>query len=487
MKKNRLTGIMTVVIAILLSFLLTACGPNGTGGNSDGGDTTPDVGGSPPDVGGTTPDVGGDGGGDGEIEYPYIGKTWGMAELIETDESEDASSPQIAFDSSGNAIAVWHQHDGSRNNIHANRFTAGEGWGTAERIETDDSGDASSPRVAFDPDGNAFAVWYQYNGSSYSILANRYVAGVGWDTAELIGIGDTGEVSSPRMAFDLDGNAIVVWHQYDGSRSNIYANKYVASVGWGAPEFIETDDRGDALYPQIAFESGGNAIAVWYQYDGSRRNIYANRYVAGAGWDTAELIGTGDTGEASSPQIAFDPDGDAIAVWHQYDGSRYSIYGNRYSVGVGWDAAGRIETDDTGDAFSPQIAFDSDGNAIAVWHQYDGSINNIHANRFVAGAGWGMAGLIETDDTGDASSPQVAFDPDGNAVAVWYQYDGSRNNIKANTYVADKGWRAAECIETEDSGNASSPQIAFDPDGNAIAVWYQYDGSRYSIYVNGYR
>jgi hypothetical protein len=205
------------------------------------------------------------------------------------------------------------------------------------------------------------------------------------------------------------------------------------------------------------------------------------------GWDTRQLIGTGDTGEASSPQIAFDLDGNAIAVWHQYDGSRYSIYANKYVSGEGWGTAGRIETDDSGDAFSPQIAFDLNGNAITVWHQYDGSRNNIHANRFAADTGWGTAGRIETDDSGDASSPQVAFDPDGNAVAVWYQYDGSRNNIKANTYVADMGWRAAECIETEDSGNASSPQIAFDPDGNAIAVWYQYDGSRYSIYVNGYR
>jgi hypothetical protein len=47
---------------------------------------------------------------------------WGTAELLETDNAGDAAFPQIAFDSSGNAIAVWDQNDGTRTNIYANRF-----------------------------------------------------------------------------------------------------------------------------------------------------------------------------------------------------------------------------------------------------------------------------------------------------------------------------------------------------------------------------
>jgi len=34
--------------------------------------------------------------------------------------------------------AVWYQSDGARDNIRANRFSAGSGaWGTAQAIETD--------------------------------------------------------------------------------------------------------------------------------------------------------------------------------------------------------------------------------------------------------------------------------------------------------------------------------------------------------------
>jgi len=41
-----------------------------------------------------------------------------------------------------------------------------------------------------------------------------------------------------------------------------------------------------------------------------------------------------------------------------------------------------IETDNVGDAFVPQIAVDGSGNALAVWHQFDGTVFNIWANRF---------------------------------------------------------------------------------------------------------
>ena len=111
--------------------------------------------------------------------------------------------------------------------------------------------------------------------------------------------------------------------------------------------------------------------------------------------------------------------------------------GNSSSGGVSvrdglWGNAQLIETDDTGDANSPQIVFDTNGNALAVWPQGDGTRNNIWANRYAAGS-WGNAELIESD-TGDTFDPQIAIDPAGNALAVWQQFDSMRNNIQANRF-----------------------------------------------------
>src|SRR5713226_5301863 len=105
------------------------------------------------------------------------------------------------------------------------------------------------------------------------------------------------------------------------------------SKAWGTAQLIETDNAGDAFYPQIAVDAGGNATAVWTQFDGTRNNIWANRFSAGSGaWATAQLIETNDVGPASDSEIVFDAGGNAIAVWEQFDGTRYNIWANLYQT-----------------------------------------------------------------------------------------------------------------------------------------------------------
>lgn len=102
--------------------------------------------------------------------------------------------------------------------------------------------------------------------------------------------------------------------------------------------------------------------------------------------------------------------------------------------------AAKIETDDISSATLPQIAIDNNGNAIAVWSQSDGTRFNILANYYTAGSGWATAELIETDDVSDAANPRLAFDSNGNAMGIWYQSDGIRNNIWSNYFTAGSGW-----------------------------------------------
>ena len=352
---------------------------------------------------------------------------------------------------------------------------------TAELVESN-AASALYPQIALDAHGNAIAVWIQLDGAGQNVWANRYDAGTGWGTAELIETDNAGNAFYPQIALDLNGNAIAVWFQSDGTRYNIWANRYVAGTGWGTAELIESDNAGNAFYPQIALDPNGNAISVWFQSDGTRTNIWANRYVAGTGWGTAELIETDNVGEAATPQIAFDQSGNAIAVWYQSDGTRTNIWANRYDASTGWGTAGLIETDNAGDALYPQITFDQSGNAIAVWNQSDGTRYNIWANRYVAGTGWGTAELIETDNAGNALYPQIAFDQSGTAIAVWVQSDGTTQNIWTNRYIAGTGWGTAALIETN-PGYAESPQIATNTNSNAIAVWAQFDGGGYNIWA----
>lgn len=425
-------------------------------------------------------------------------KDWGTASLIEADDTGSAAFPQIAFDASGNAIAVWQQHDGTRYNIWANRYTVASGWGTAELIETDNAGDASWPRIVIDASGNALAVWSQNNAAAISsIWANRYTVGSGWGTAVMIET-DTGQAYSVEIAGDARGNAMAVWTQHDGTRFSIWANRYTAGSGWGIAELIETGNNGDAAQPQIAIDPNGEAHAVWQYFDGLRRGVWSNRFtVSGTGWGTAQRVET-NVGDAYYPQVVMDSNGRAFAVWVQRDdGIYYNTWANSYTAS-GWGTATLIENE-AGDGGYPHLAVDAAGNVLAVWRLFNDG-NQIWSNRYVAASGgWGTAVPVAISTALNPPTvppgipvysvePRIAVDSTGDALVVWHQSDGDRYNIWSSRYTASRGWGTAELLEMDDgASSASYPQIAIDGDGNAIAVWRQFDGSRYNVWANHYQ
>ena len=348
--------------------------------------------------------------------------------------------------------------------------------------------------VAVDPDGNVTAVWSQSDGVRYNIYANRYTPGGGWGIAELIETSNEAAARyySPEMAIDPDGNVTAVWCQSDGVRYNIYANRYTPSEGWGTAELLGASDT-ESAYPKVGIDPDGNVTAVWSQY----LAIYANRYTPSEGWGTAERIDSYDpplgTGSGNIlPDVAVDLDGNAIAVWVGRVSSgglsrRDDIWANRYTPGGGWGVPELIETNDgmydtLGYPDSRvSVAVDLDGNATAVWNQseYDTG-TSIWANRYTPGGGWGVPELIENRFY--VWRPAVVVNPSGNAIAVWQTgyFSSSPTSIWSNRYTPSGGWGLAEQIETQDPGGpggGTQPDVVVDLDGNATAAWQWYSSA----------
>jgi len=395
-------------------------------------------------------------------------RNWGAAQLIETDDIVTAVNPQIAFDPYGNGIAVWEQSQ-----ILSNRYTYGSDWGTVNIIET---GTGNLPQIAIDPQGNAIVVWQQYDGTWWNIWANRYNPLVGWGTAELIGTKDSIDSYQPHIAIDSQGNAIAVWYQGNRPTYSIWVNRYTHGTGWGKAENIETYETNYLNPPQMAVDSQGNAIVVWGKTDGTRDRIWAKRYSNGSGWGNAELIGTDNAVDANDPQVVIDQQGNAFAIWHQWDNQNNNILATRYMSGSGWSEPISIGSDTLGGIDSyPRLAVDAKSNVVAVWGWAD-----IRTNRYTPSSGWGITEIINTEKSLGADKPQVVVDTLGNALVVWTQPD---NTIWYNRYLFDKGWTKARIIKTGNSYFPIWPQIAIDPQGNAIAIWSQSDGMRYSIWA----
>jgi len=414
---------------------------------------------------------------------------WGSEELISKEPGNWAyayeHSLDVAADSFGNAIAVWTQLNGMEFSVWANRYVAGIGWGTAELLEGE-PGNASDANIAVDPAGNAIAVWAQYSDIASDIMAIPYVAGVGWETPARIGAPQAppAYVQGPHVAMDPGGSAIAVWDQWNVTRS-VQANRYVAGIGWGTVELLQNrSDYGNP--PVVATDSAGNAIAVWHRSDPTYwwKYLWASRYVAGVGWEPPELIDTvrGNGVSGFLPDIAFDPAGNAIVV-HDNSGGRTVVRAQRYIAGIGWETPELIDMGSS--ARGPRLAVDSSGNAITAWTQWTPtSCCNIWASRYVAGIGWGRPEPLEAEP-GDAYLVSVAGNPSGNVIAVWSQSDGVYYNTVASRYVPGTGWGAPELIETT-SGDVFSTAVAMDPGGNASAVWMQLNWGEISVWANRY-
>ncbi|MBI5512069.1 MAG: hypothetical protein HY903_25200 [Deltaproteobacteria bacterium] len=389
-----------------------------------------------------------------------------------------ATDPRVATDPSGNVLAVWRQGV-SVFNAKADRYAVGVGWGTDQALETDVN-NVVAIEVCTDGVGNGFAVWSQSDGTRRNIWAARYRGALAtWGAAALLDTNDNGANAS-RVAADAAGNAAAVWYQSNGVRVRVFSARYAAGVGWGAPVGLDAAN-GDSAMPRIAMHAAGVATAVWMQDDGTRDSIFANRY--DGAWGAAAALESG-TGDADAPQVGVSQNGTVIAVWAQTDGARYNIWYNRYTTA--WGTAARIASD-THDGRDPHLALDANGNAVAVWRQNDGSRDNVVASRFTAvSASWSPPVLIETNNgavgaVGTAGGPQVTIAGDGSAVAVWPQSDGIQFNIWANRFDAAAGaWGAAKRIESA-ANDAMDPAITADGGGNATAIWQQGNGAANDI------
>lgn len=429
-----------------------------------------------------------------QINLPFRTRDgrWGAPVLLESLDTGNASRPQIAMNTDGVAVAVWSQSDGVRSRIWFNRYEPGIGWSEAMLLGPASAHDAYSPDVGIDDQGNAIVVWHQTDSTSYNVWWSRLTKNTGFSNPQPL----TSAISAgnARIAMSKFGDAVVVWSQAPqvamGSRSEIWARRYAAAGGWGFASTLQSDFAFGSIDPQIAIEPNGNAIAVWAQSDGVRFHVWTNRASATGAWAGAQALENHNVGVSASlhPQVAIDPHGNAIAVWQQPDGVRTNIWASRLANGA-WGSPTLLENDDVGPAFIPQIAVDAAGNAIVVWTQSGPAFTDIVARRFVAGIGWETPTRLETMES-NAQTPQLAITEKGAAHVVWKQFRNStRYDIASARYAPAGGWNDAKFVGNQDAGasqNSDEPQVAVDAHGNALAVWSRSESSRTDIWGNSF-
>ena len=250
-------------------------------------------------------------------------------------------------------------------------------------------------------------------------------------------------------------------------------------MGWQTPAPLESQTTATANLAGVALSSDGTGMIVW-QKSGARNTLMATHFIPNGGgdggtdWQVPMQVSNSvnDIGYTYNGAVAMDASGDAMAVYYSWNDTHgYTAFAALYKAAVGWQAP--VAIDQPYDwSFNPVVSMNAAGKAVAVWEVWNGAYYSIFANRFIPGTGWGTAQAIES--TANYSvSPTVAVDGAGNAIATWYEEDGSTYHVYAAQFSTTLGWLPPFSVET--SANwAIYPSVAMDAGGNGVVTWIEY-------------
>jgi hypothetical protein len=395
----------------------------------------------------------------------------------------DASEQQVAFDPGGDAVAVWQQSGPAGKVILASARPASGSFSAPQTLSAAGT-NASAPDVASDAQGDAVAVWLRWDGAEERVQAAYRPAGGSFGAPQTLSEAGV-EAQAPRVAMNGSGEAVVVWNIVVGGKMQIQTAVAAPGGTFGAPADL-TGLTVNASVPQVALDSDGDAIAVWDGWDGANIRIEDAVRPAGGSFGSPQYLSpAGDN--ADVPQVAFDASGDALAVW-AFDGSPASTVQGAYRPADGtFGSPQTVPAPNGNPAQVPQVAFDGSDEGVVAWQQSDGSELRVYASVRSAGTGGAFSAAGTLDPGGqEAYEPRVAGDGLSATIVSWKTFNGATNYTQAVERPAGGNFSAASDVSAE-GPEESTPEVGVDAQGNGIAVFSRASGGgEYLLETAGY-
>ena len=345
-----------------------------------------------------------------------------------------------------------------------------------------------------DSSGNFIVVWTSQaqDGSGFGIFGQRYaISGISLGQEFRVNTFTTNDQSGPSVAADSSGKYVVVWQSsgQDGPGAGIFGQRYGASGSPLGPEFrVNTLTANDQRAPSLAGDNGGNFVVVWYNY-GQGGGIFGQRYASsGSPVGTEFRVNTYTTGQDVLPAVAMDPSGNFVVAWTRWAGG-IDIFGQRYdSTGAPLGSEFRVNSYTPGYQSRPDIAADSSGNFVVVWHRFY-FVGDIFGQRY-ASSGTPLGPEFQvTTSPGYQYLPSVASDAAGNFVVVWQGSTLDGQNVFGQRYAGSGAPLGGEFrVNTYTTADQRTPNVTSSPLGQFIVVWdsQDQDGSGDGVFGQRY-
>lgn len=366
-----------------------------------------------------------------------LGGFWHPKQSITTRHVNADLPASIVYDDSGNPFAVWSSREPKLfaneraswtdpnimvDRLFVSQFLLKEGsprhshWGEPQQIGYVEGGKISGPQMAVDQHGNIVVIWVEGTGATAEIHANYYSAKQHNWVGDVQIEGGLGAVRSPQLVLDAEGNALVVWQHFQQDPTawfkghSLWFARYAASESvWGKAQKMDIHAEAAGSL-QVAMDRGtGEAVAVWTQQvwnaisvefledsdsesEPERSEVALSRYMPNAGWQPAQIFNLKRSGWADLPQIALNSQGNALLIWSQREyreDSRARVLSSYYTANKGWSSAEEVAPEqELAQAEISKIVMDDYGNSLVSWLCSEGGQNNICAARYVVGKGW---------------------------------------------------------------------------------------------------
>jgi len=238
------------------------------------------------------------------------------------------------------------------------------------------------------------------------------------------------------------------------------------SGGWSVADLLESSSAA-ASSPQAAYDANGDGFAAWIAGTGiGGLGLYVRRYTRATGtWAAAVQIQSGIIGTFS---LAVGASGEAVLAWQTQGTARAALYS---AISGSWSNWSTISGSTTAVVSSPgSVAASISGVHASVAYLVTAPTNtNMSVARFDVDSWVAPVSVLSASPSSKSS---IATDAQGNVTVVWATSGNSINARRFTISGSTGAWNASTLLESS-STVAEDPIVRFDANGNGIAVWRQ--------------
>ncbi|KYC44737.1 MAG: hypothetical protein APG12_01119 [Candidatus Methanofastidiosum methylothiophilum] len=295
-----------------------------------------------------------------------------------------------------------------------------------------------------------------------------------WKISEQVG-----DDFDPNVEFGPAKKAIAVWSNQN--TGDIYYSMWSTDTLSWTKEQVVSEIQGLDMDPDIAYNWDGFAIAVWVHIDSEKNRIIYYSTFDGTSWSKGKSLTDNYTlSKAQLPEVTFVSEfygKDAIVIWTDYEEYTPKIFYSKYD-GISWSTPSPIPnqnyppiTDFYNYTFT-RSGISEFGRVKAVWAIDDGTNWSIYYSLW-DGTNWSIPLLV-----GNHRMPEIDCNGYDYSMIVY-----NNHRIRADIYSSYEGDNFLPKVVGDTGDNDWRPAVSFLQNGIAIAVFWS-ESSNQDIYYS---